>query len=96
MRLAQTHFEMQFQSILKCSHFEEHFGLLQNGPFYTKVIIFFFNNGHKCCNFEIDNPNNHFIVQMLSKCAQNAVQNVLQMLFGKTELWMHAFQNRQI
>ena len=39
------------------------------------------------------NLNNHFIVQILSKCAQNAVQNELQMLFGKTELWTYAFQN---
>ena len=38
----------------------------------------------------MDNPNNHFIVQMLSKCAENTAQNALQILFGKTELWMHA------
>ena len=30
----------------------------------------------------MDNSNNHFRVQMLSKCAQNA----FKMLFGKTEL----------
>ena len=94
--MAQTHFEMQFQSILKCSHFEEYFGLLQNGFFYTKLIIFFFNNRHKCFNFEIDNPNNHFIVQMLLKCTQNIVQNALKILFDKTVIWMHAFENGQI
>ena len=41
----------------------------------------------------MDNSNNHFIVQMFLKCTQNTVQNALQMLFGKTELWMYAFQN---
>ena len=69
MHLAQTHFDPYFQSILKFSHFEEHFGLVQNGHFDTELIIFFFNNGHKFFNFEMDNLNNHFIVQMLSQYA---------------------------
>ena len=81
MCLTQMHFDPHFQSISKCSHFEEHFGLFQNGLFYTKLIIFFFN-----INFEMNNLNNHFIVQMFSKWAQNAIQIALQMLFGKTEL----------
>ena len=60
--------------------------------FNTKLIIFFFKNGYRCFNFEMDNPNDHFRLQMLSKCAQNTVKNVLNM-FGKPELWMHVFQN---
>ena len=63
---------------------------------FIKLIIFFFNNGHKYFNFEMDNPNNHFRVQMLSKYAQNAVQNALKILFGKTNFKMHAFQNGKI
>ena len=73
-------------SITKWTNFEEYFGLFQNWHFYTKLIIFFFNNGHKCFNFEIDNLNNHFRVQMLLKCAQNVIQNAFKMLFGITEL----------
>ena len=73
MRSAQTHFNFYFQSISKYSHFKEYFGLFWNSLFYIKLIIFFFNNRYKYFNFEIDNPNNHFIVQMLSKYAQNIV-----------------------
>ena len=91
--LAQIHFYPNFHSISKCSYFVKYFGLFQNRYFYTKLIIFFFNNRHKYFNFEMDNSNNHFIVQMFLKCTQNTVQNALQILFGKTELWMYAFQN---
>ena len=41
----------------------------------------------------MDNLNNYFRVQMLSKCTQNAVQNALKILFGKTDFKMHVFQN---
>ena len=93
-----SNFEEHFEGILEWTNFKEHFGPFQNRLFffYTKLILCFFNNRHRCVNFETDNPNKHFRVQMLSKWAQNAVQNALKMLFGKTDFKMHAFQNGKI
>ena len=62
MRLSQVYFQVYSHFITEWINFKEHFGLFQNESFYTKLIIFFFSNGHKCFNFEMDNPNNHFMV----------------------------------
>ena len=82
----QFWFQFQFQNEPKCvwlvsilksisewTNFKEHLEPFQNTHFYTKLNIFFFNNLYRYFNFKIDNPNNHFRVQMLSKCTENII-----------------------